>query len=52
MFAIVSILVSVTITQCNSPAYTGNGSLCGRDSDGDTLPDVGLDCEGLVCEEV
>ena len=45
-------LIRHVLLQCNSPAYTGTGSLCGRDSDRDTLPDVGLECEGLVCEEV
>ena len=38
--------------QCNTPAYSGNGTVCARDSDGDTLPDVGLGCEEIFCKKV
>ena len=38
--------------QCNNPAYSGNGTICARDSDEDTLPDVDLGCDEIYCEEV
>lgn len=41
-----------TILQCNSPAYSGNGTVCARDSDEDTLPDVDLGCDEIFCEKV
>jgi len=32
--------------------FTGNGSVCGLDSDSDGYPDVGLDCTEEQCEMV
>lgn len=40
------------ILQCNNPAYSGNGTVCARDSDEDTLPDVNLGCDQIICEMV
>ena len=38
--------------QCNNPVYSGNGTVCARDSDEDTLPDVDLGCDEIFCEKV
>ena len=46
------LIVCLFNLQCNTPAYSGNGTVCARDSDGDTLPDVGLGCEEIFCKKV
>lgn len=38
--------------QCNEEGYTGNGTLCARDSDHDTFPDVALNCSSPTCSKV
>ena len=38
--------------QCTEDTYTGNGILCGVDSDSDGFPDGQLDCTDQRCEQV
>ena len=53
-FILIALLMMIIFSyrQCNAPAFSGNGTLCARDSDGDTIPDIGLDCDGILCEKV
>ena len=40
------------VHQCTNGSYTGNGTLCGLDSDSDGFPDGQLDCGDQHCEQV
>ena len=40
------------VRQCNRPAYVGNDTLCARDLDQDSFPNVNLDCTQPECTKV
>ena len=47
-------LCNMIITQCNEPIFVGNGTFCGKDTDGDKFPDGQLNCtqDSLYCQQV
>ena len=46
------IAINCNSKQCNEEGYTGNGTLCARDSDRDTFPDVNINCSLATCNMV